>query len=180
VLRFLGVTRIYQRELKSTVGVTPAGDGTYKLEKALPRVLLLSESAYAEIEKAWGTEPVSRTLERIQDDIRQRPGITNLHVGTRTIDFDLGAEFDGVLVGLQAYSHSWTFEGREAQTYCELFPAWRVHLAPGVHKIEYFPKGLRPAIPLAVLGLLLAACASVFAAYSARALRSPETRELSR
>jgi len=154
-LRFLGVRAIYGYDVATEEGLTRVRDRVYEIDGALPRMFLLSEEDWRAIEADWRKIPLRKTVSALHDAIGQRA--LPVTIGTRSLAFELPDSFHGRLVANQAFSRAWTFEGREGEPFCGLFPSWKVDHDGGAaaREIVYWPRGLTRALWLAGAGLLV-------------------------
>jgi len=154
-LRFLGVRAIYGYDVAIEAGVTRVRDHVYQIEGALPRMFLLSDEDWRAIESNWRKIPLRKSVSALRDAIGKRA--LPVTIGTRRIAFQLPESFHGHLVANQAFSRAWTFEGREGEPFCSLFPSWKVDHDGGAtaREIVYWPRGLTRALWLAGAGLLV-------------------------
>lgn len=155
-LRLIGVNKISGYQTKETYGIRKIQEKSYEIKDSLPRIFLLSKNSYDQITSEWNKVSLSTNLERIREESKKYPLITNFTKNANGINFRITSDFNGVLVVNQAFSTNWSLNKEEPNIFAELFPSWNVSLKKDIdYKIIYWPKGLTFGIVFAVIGLLI-------------------------
>jgi len=154
-LRLIGTNIIYGFKVQDE-RLTKLNHSAYKIDFSLPRVYLLSQEAFDEINKDWSQRSVTENVKRLQTEIKRTPAVKYIQFGNRTISFRVDDDFDGVLVINQAYSTNWSFDNNKRILFGNLFPAWKVSIESNKqYIIDYWPRGLTISLILAILGMNL-------------------------
>lgn len=157
VLQLLGVGLVYGTQPAPELEVHRTPEGAVRVEHVLPRLWLLSAAEAAELERGVDTETLPDRVPGLRRAIDAQPAIVDVVQHTNGYTFRAPADFRGVLVAQQCYTHGWRFEGAIGRPYLDFFPAWDVELVRGrTYHVDYVPHGLAPALWIAAVGCVLA------------------------
>lgn len=168
VARFCAVTHLLGVPTRDAEGIEHVDGELFALQGGLPRVFVLGDAAYRELDASTRARATAWMVDAIATEIAARPQPRDVRIQDDAVAFASGERLEGWLVLAQAATSAWTFEGRSGETFCGLYPAWRVDLAPGEHRFEYVPRGLRASWWLAVVGVACAGAVAFFAQRSSR------------
>lgn len=157
VLQLLGVGLVYGTQPAPEFEVRRTPAGAVRVEHVLPRLWLLSAADAAELERGVDTETLPDRVPGLRRAIDAQPAIVDVVQHTNGYTFRASADFRGVLVAQQCFTHGWRFEGAIGRPYLGFFPAWDVELVRGrTYHVDYVPRGLGPSLWIAAAGCLLA------------------------
>lgn len=130
---------------------------SFEIVDPLPRAFVVSSATYLSLYNQRNSkETIEGIVQALQQDVHTIPQPTDLRLGNGSVRFRLRAPSNGVLVLNYAYSTNWTYRGRKAQLFLDLWPAWPIRSSADTDVVlTYWPRGLTVGLWAAFAGLML-------------------------